>query len=79
MVKYKMEAKGGTFQKISRWFPSSKLCSCGYKYNDLTLGERYWICPECHKINNRDENAVDNIEKEGIRILTSEFGYQFIV
>ena len=67
-VKYKLERKGGLFIQVSRWFPSSKLCSCGYKY-DLSLNERWWICPKCHSLHDRDDHAVDNLRKEGIRIL----------
>lgn len=70
MVRYKIEKKGGIFLKVSRWFPSSKECShCGYHKDDLQLSERYWICPECHTIIDRDDNAVDNLAKEGMRLL----------
>ena len=70
MVKYKIERKGGLFIQVSRWFPSSKTCThCGYKKEDLQLSDRYWICPECGALIDRDENAVDNIIKEGIKIL----------
>ena len=67
-VKYKLEAKGGMLVKVGRWFPSSKLCSCGYKNTDLK-SQLVWKCPVCHKINERDDNAVDNLLKEGLRIL----------
>ena len=70
-IKYKIEHKGGIFLKISRWFPSSKLCDCGYKY-DLKLNERYWVCPKCHKFHDRDDHAVDNIRAEGLRILETK-------
>ena len=70
MVEYKIKERGGLFIKVDRWFPSSKLCGCGHKY-DLKLNERYWTCPACHKFNDRDDNAVDNLHKEGIRILES--------
>ena len=78
MIKYKIEAKGGTFHKVSRWFPSSKLCSCGYKNDTLELKDRFWICPKCHAFHDRDEHAVDNLLSEGIRVLTADFGYTFI-
>lgn len=77
MVKYKLEAKGGTFHKISRWFPSSKLCSCGYKKDDLTLSDRFWQCPKCFRFHDRDENAKNNIFDKGIQDLTN-MGYQFV-
>ena len=70
-VRYKLERKGGMFLKVSRWFPSSKLCSCGYKNTELK-SQRYWVCPKCHALHDRDDNAVDNLRKEGIRILTEK-------
>jgi putative transposase len=55
---------------IDRWFPSSKLCNvCGYKYQNLSLNERDWICPVCNTNHNRDFNAATNIMKEGQRII----------
>lgn len=70
MVKYKIERKNGIFLKVSRWYPSSKTCAhCGYKNENLELKDRFWVCPECHTVINRDENSVDNLIKEGIRLL----------
>ena len=70
MVKYKVERKGGIFLKVSRWYPSTKTCThCGYKNDSLTLNDRFWKCPECGAFINRDENAVDNLIKEGMRLL----------
>ncbi len=64
--------------KIDRFYPSSKICSeCGYIYNDLSLKERYWYCPECGVWHDRDENAAKNIYVEGFRIFregTSSLG-----
>ena len=73
MVKYKIERKGGIFLKVSRWYPSSKTCThCGYKNDELQLSDRYWTCPNCKTLINRDENAVDNLIKEGIRLLAEQ-------
>ena len=69
-VKYKMEKKGGVVLKINRFFPSSKNCSvCGYKNKDLKLSDRYWYCPECHTLHDRDVNAKQNILTESMRLL----------
>lgn len=71
-VRYKLERKGGVFLKVSRWFPSSKLCACGYKNTDLKRGDRYWTCPKCHAVHDRDDNAVVNLRREGIRLLSEK-------
>lgn len=56
---------------IDRFYPSSKTCSvCGYKKTDLTLKDRYWICPNCGTYLDRDINAARNILTEGQRILS---------
>ena len=71
-VKYKLEKKGGIFLKVDRFFPSSKLCKCGYKHKELKQGDRFWICPKCHSFHDRDDNAVENLRTEGMRILGEE-------
>lgn len=49
---------------VSRFYPSSKLCSCcGYKKVDLKLKDRSWECPDCHTIHDRDQNAAINLER----------------
>lgn len=69
-VEYKMRWKGGIFMKVGRFFPSSKTCHhCGYHYQGLSLKERSWECPQCHTTLDRDENAVHNLLKEGMRLL----------
>ena len=69
-LKYKCEWYERNLVQIDRWFPSSKKCSkCGYKYQNLSLNERTWICPECGEKHNRDFNASTNIEDETRRIL----------
>lgn len=75
-VKYKLEKKDGTFLKVKRFFPSTKLCTCGFKNDALTLSDRFWVCPHCHRFHDRDEHAVDNMILEGISALALE-GYTF--
>ena len=63
---YKCLWYGAEVVEVSRWFPSSRLCSvCGYKNDDLTLSDRYWNCPGCGALNERDLNAALNLEKAG--------------
>ncbi|MCC2254594.1 transposase [Ruminococcus sp. CLA-AA-H200] len=71
MVKYKLERQGKYFIQVSRWYPSSQVCSCcGYRNREVKdLGVRQWTCPECGTYHDRDINAKDNILAEGIRLL----------
>ena len=62
MLEYKTKMYGKELKKIDQFFPSSKTCSaCGYVLKHLSLGTREWICPECGKHLDRDENAAKNI------------------
>ena len=62
---------GCTVHKIDKWFPSSKLCDCGYVNKALMLSDREWVCPECGQIHDRDVHAAINILRRGIYELTS--------
>ena len=47
---------------VDSFYPSSKLCStCGFKYQDLKLNERFWICSNCGSEHDRDRNAAINL------------------
>ena len=68
MLKYKAEWYGVIFMAVGRFEATNKLCSaCGFKYNALTLSEKEWICPKCHKQHDRDFNAAQNIKMIGLR------------
>lgn len=65
-LRYLCLIQGKTFVEINKWFPSSKKChSCTYINQDLSLKNRTWVCPQCGKEHDRDENAAINIEIEG--------------
>jgi putative transposase len=64
-LKYKCKWRGRSLRVISRWFPSSKMCSeCGEINERLTLADREWTCP-CGARHDRDHNAAKNILKVG--------------
>lgn len=62
---------GCTVHKIDKWFPSSKLCDCGYKNDNLSLNDRTWVCPQCGQIHDRDVHAAQMILRRGIYELAS--------
>ena len=57
--------------KIPRFFPSSKTCSfCGFINRNLTLQDRIFECPNCHRETiDRDYNAAINIRNYGFRMV----------
>ena len=64
---------GRTVIKISRWFPSSQLCSaCGTNTGRKPLDVRQWTCPSCGASHNRDINAAINILHEGRRVAAGQ-------
>ena len=62
---------GVKVQKVDRFFPSSKLCDCGHIHKDLSLHDREWTCPVCHRHHDRDLHAANNILRQGIASLGS--------
>ena len=58
---------GRQFTVISRWEPTSQICSdCGFRWGKLDLKVRAVTCVSCGSEHDRDENAAKNIEKVGI-------------
>ncbi|MEH1854250.1 MAG: transposase [Nostoc sp.] len=63
----KSEKLNRDFHVISRWEPTSQICSeCGYKWGKLDLKIRSVQCLNCRTEHDRDENAAKNINKVGI-------------
>lgn len=68
-LSYKAEWYGRTLIRVDRFYPSSKLChECGYKYKELQLSERKWVCGRCGTLHDRDVNAALNIRDEALRL-----------
>ena len=62
-LEYKCELYGTAFQRVDRWYPSSKTCSaCGAVKQSLLLSERTYRCNLCGFEWDRDENAARNIQ-----------------
>ena len=70
-ISYKSEWNGRIYKKVNRYFPSSQLCNiCNYKNTDTkNLNVRFWTCPQCGTLHDRDKNASINILNEGLRML----------
>lgn len=65
-LEWQCQKRGNHLNKISRWFPSSKTCSCcGSIKQDLTLSDRIYKCNECGHEMDRDLNAAINIDSVG--------------
>lgn len=71
MLEYKANWYEKQVSKISRWYPSSQICSdCGFSSGKKPLSVREWICTNCGSRHDRDINASINILNEGLRLLS---------
>ena len=62
-LEYKCAWYGTAFEKVDRWYPSSKTCSaCGAVKQSLLLSERTYRCNLCGFECARDENAARNLQ-----------------
>lgn len=68
MLEYKAALYGREFHKVSRFEPTSQVCSaCGDKDGPKPLHIREWQCAACHAVHDRDINAAKNILALGRR------------
>lgn len=67
MCEAKSNKFGRNFVVVSRWEPTSQICSdCGYKWGKLDLSVREVVCFNCGSHHCRDGNAARNIEQVGV-------------
>lgn len=65
-LEYKADWYGRTIVKVSRWYPSSQICSsCGTVTGKKPLHIRKWTC-NCGASHDRDINAAININTAGL-------------
>ena len=68
---YKTDWYNKKLVTISRWYPSSQICSdCGVSSGKKPLSVREWTCTNCGSRHDRDINASVNILNEGLRLLS---------
>lgn len=66
----KLSEKGKPLIEVSKYFPSSQICSsCGFRFGKRDLNVRTITCPNCGAVFDRDINAACNIRNEGLRLL----------
>jgi putative transposase len=71
----KVEQRGGQVIQVGRFFPSSKTChSCGWKWEDMQLSDRVFLCQNAgcayHLFpQDRDHNAAHNILSEALHLI----------
>ena len=64
---YKAVWRGGYVVMASRWYPSSKICSCCKRQIEtLDLGIRQWRCASCGAMHDRDVNAAVNLKNMAV-------------
>ena len=61
-LEYKSDWYGKNILRIGRFEPSSRLCTCGYHNQELSLKDRTWVCLECGTKHDRDILAACNIK-----------------
>jgi putative transposase len=73
LLEEKAAGLGRQVVKVSRWFPSSQICSaCGIKDGPKPLAVREWTCPSCGTRHDRDVNAAINIRLEGRKVAAGQ-------
>ena len=70
-IQYKCLWYEKDFAQVSRFYASSKICSCcGVVHKDIvnSLSVREWACPDCGTHHDRDVNAAKNILNQALSV-----------
>jgi putative transposase len=62
-----LQRKVHTPVEVDRLYPSTKTCSACGNSQEISLGERVYVCRRCGAVIGRDLNASINIRDEGLR------------
>ncbi|HHQ7379409.1 TPA: RNA-guided endonuclease TnpB family protein, partial [Staphylococcus aureus] len=66
-LKYKAQWYDKQIIQVSRFYPSTKICStCGAYNSEIKLNVEKWTCPKCKTLHDRDINAAKNILHNGV-------------
>lgn len=71
-LRYKAVLYGRTYILVNPAYTTQICYDCGYRMGSdershkLTLDDRCWICPQCHRLHVRDWNAAKNILSKGL-------------
>ena len=61
-IRYKAKWHGREVVAVDEWFPSVKTChTCGHIMERKSIVPRYWRCPKCKTVHDKDVNAAINI------------------
>ncbi|EFH83750.1 RNA-guided endonuclease InsQ/TnpB family protein [Ktedonobacter racemifer] len=72
LLSMKVTHRGGVVVKVDRYFPSSQLCSrCGWRWKDIRLSDRVFVCKSCGLVADRDKNAALNLLQEAQRLVAA--------
>lgn len=71
-LKYKANLYDRTYILVNPAYTTQICHDCGYRMGSdnrshkLCLNDRYWVCPNCHRLHIRDLNAAKNILAKGL-------------
>ncbi len=66
-IGYKTDWYGKNLLTVDRFYPSSRMCTCGVKNTGLKLSQRTWTCVACGRTHARDLHSSCNIRDEALR------------